>query len=153
MTATAEPSMGGTRGTPRLAGLVVAALAVVVLMAACSDDSDSSSATTAAPTVCDDAQALSSSVDELKDVDVVAEGTDGASAAISAVKDDLAALSESAGDELRPQVQAVQDAVDELETAVANVGSDPAGTALEAVSKVTASASTLVATLDAGACG
>ena len=153
MTATAERSMGGARSTSRLALRVVAALAVAVLMAACGDDDGSSSATTAAPTVCDDAKALSSSVDELKNVDLASQATDGATAAISAVKDDLAALSKSAGDELRPQVQAVQDAIDELETAVGNLGSDPAGTALEAVSKVAASASTLIATLDEGACG
>ena len=84
---------------------------------------------------------------------MVAEGTDAASAAISAVKDDLTALRESAGDEVRPQVQAVEDAIDELETAVENLDSDPAGTALDAVSEVASSASALIATLDDGACG
>jgi len=146
--------MNGRPGSSRLARRVFAALAVAMLMAACGDDDDSSSTTTA-PTddVCDDAQALSASVDELNDVDLAAEGTDGASAAISAVKDDLTAFSESASEELQPQVQAVEDAIDELETAVDNLDSDPAGTVLQAVSDVASSASTLIATLDAGACG
>ena len=153
-------------GSSRLARRVLAVLAVAMLMAACSDDDDSASstttatdesttiATTTAPdALCDDADALSSSVADLEDVDLVAEGTDGASAAISAVQDDLAAFSESAGDELEPQVQAVEDAIDELQTAVDNLDTDPAGTALQAVSDVATSASTLIATLDDGACG
>lgn len=148
----------------RLVRRVLAVLAVAMLMAACGDDSGSSSTTTASaesttiPTttapddLCGDAEALRSSVSELEDVDLVAEGTNGASAAISAVQDDLAALSESAGDDLQPQVQAVEDAIDELDTAVDNLDSDPA-TALEAVANVATSASALIATLDDGACG
>jgi hypothetical protein len=50
-------------------------------------------------------------------------------------------------------VQAVEDAIDELETAVDNLDNDPAGTALQAVSDVATSVSTLIATLDEGACG
>ncbi len=151
-----------TGGSSRVARRVLAVLAVALLMAACSDDDDSASSTTAAADestttasddVCDDAEALRSSVAELEDVDLVAEGTDGATAAISAVQDDLAAFGESAGDELQPQVQAVEDAIDELETAVDNLDSDPAGTALNAAANVAASASTLIDTVDDGSCG
>ena len=138
----------------RMATRVFAAGAVAMLMAACGDDDDSSSSTTdPADDVCTDSQALSASVDDLKDVDLVAEGTDGASAAITAVKDDLAAFSESAGDEVQPEVQAVEDAIDELETAMDNLDSDPAGTARQAVSDVASSVSALIATFDDGACG
>ena len=77
------------------------------------------------------------SVDALANVDVVAEGTNGVTAAVSDVKDDLAALRSSAGDELEPQVQAVQDAVDELETAAADVDSGGASAAVTAVSELT----------------
>ena len=96
---------------------------------------------------------MTASVDDLKDLDLAAEGTNGATAAITAVKDDLSAFAESAGDEVQPQVQAVEDAIDELETAVDNLDSDPAGTALQAVSDVASSTSALIATLDDGACG
>jgi hypothetical protein len=96
---------------------------------------------------------LQSSVAALKDVDLVAEGTNAASAAISAVKDDLTALKESAGDELQPQVQDVEDSVDELETAVDNLDDDGGAAALDAVANVASSASTLVGSLEDGACG
>jgi hypothetical protein len=135
----------------RIARRVVAGAVIALLVTACGGADDSSSPTSApADDVCQDAEALRSSVDELKDVDLVAEGTNGANAAISAVKDDLAAISESAGDELRPQVQAVEDSIDELETKVDN--NDGAAAALEAVSKVASSASTLVGSLEDGAC-
>ncbi len=73
--------------------------------------------------VCADRDALRTSVDSLQDVDVAAEGTNGLEAALGDVKDDLAALSASAGAELQPQVQAVQDAVGQVETAAANLDS------------------------------
>lgn len=147
--------MDGGRSSARLARRAFAVLAVGMLLAACGDDDDSSSTTTTAPAddVCADSQALSASVDDLKDLDLAAEGTNAATAAITAVKDDLTAFSESAGDEVQPQVQAVQDAIGELETAVENLGSDPGGTALQAVSDVASSTSALIATLDDGACG
>ena len=93
------------------------------------------------------------SVDALADVDLVAEGTNGAKSAISAVKDDLAALRSSAGSELEPEVQAVQDAVDDLETAVGNLDSGGATQAVTAVSDLVTSAGTLLDSLEDGACG
>jgi hypothetical protein len=139
----------------RIARWVAAGVAITLLMAACGgDDDDSSSSTTAtSDPVCADAEALQSSVANLKDVDLVAEGTNGASAAISAVRDDLDALKESAGDELQPQVQDVEDSIDALETAVDNIDADGAAAALEAVANVASSASTLVGSLEDGACG
>jgi hypothetical protein len=138
----------------RIARWVAIGVIITVLMAACGDDDDSSSSTTAASDpVCADAEALQSSVAALKDVDLVAEGTNAASAAISAVKDDLTALKESAGDELQPQVQDVEDSVDELETAVDNLDDDGGAAALDAVANVASSASTLVGSLEDGACG
>ncbi len=94
----------------------------LVVGTSCGDDDESSStaaattvgeATGAAPTVasvspatssstpaastgsgdmCPEREALSSSVSALGDVDLVAEGTNGVTAAVDAVKDDLAAL-------------------------------------------------------------
>jgi hypothetical protein len=155
---------------------VVACLAMAALVAACgSDDSSSTSdsatvtspasaastsdstpdETSAAPSgdVCADREALRDSVAALADVDLVAEGTNGAKAAISAVKDDLAALRSSAGSELEPEVQAVQDAVDDLETAVGNLDSGGATQAVTAVSDLVTSSGTLLDSLEDGACG
>ena len=132
---------------------VVAVVAIVVLVGACGGDDDSSTTTagvtttiaapattasaatgttvagsSAAPSsdVCADRNELASSVEALQDVDVAAEGTNGVEAAIADVKDDLDALRTSAGAELQPQVEAVQDAVDTLETAVDDFDSNGA---------------------------
>jgi hypothetical protein len=66
-------------------------------------------------------------------------------AAVADVKDDLAALRTSAGAQLQPQLQAVQDAIGDLESAVAE---DDAGAAATAVSGLATSAGTLLASLD-----
>ncbi len=160
---------------------VVAGVAIGVLVAACGGDDDSSTTVTvdvttsiaaaattapaatgttvtgssAAPSsdVCADRDELASSVEALQDVDVVAEGTNGVEAAIADVQDDLDALKASAGAELQPQVQAVQDAVDELETAVQSLDTAGAGETLTAVSNLAGAAGTLLASLEDGACG
>jgi hypothetical protein len=104
--------------------------------------------------VCADREALRSSVDALVDVDVVAEGTDGVTAAIADVKDNLTALRGSAGDELQPDVQAVQDAVDDLETTVdtGTIGSGGAADAAAAIATLGDAANSLLASLDAVTC-
>jgi hypothetical protein len=103
--------------------------------------------------MCADREALSSSVDALKAVDLRAEGTNGVTAAVDAVKDDLATLRGSLSAELQPQAQAVQDAVDELETAVADLGSGGAAASAAAVTNLSTTAGTLLDSLEAGACG
>jgi ABC-type enterochelin transport system substrate-binding protein len=160
----------------RVVRQVVACLAMAALVASCGSDDSSSTAdstgattsqaatstadsaadeTSSAPSgdVCADREALRDSVAALADVDLVAEGTNGAKSAISAVKDDLAALRTSAGSELEPEVQAVQDAIDELESAVGNLDSGGATQAVTAVSDLVTSSGTLLDSLDAGACG
>ena len=127
----------------RVVRWVVAGVAIAVLVASCgSEDGSSSTAATSVPAgdVCEDREALRSSVDDLEGIDLRAEGAEGVTDAVTAVKDDLAALRDSAGDELRPEVQAVQDAVDELETAVGNLGSGGAADAVTAASDLVSAA-------------
>ena len=120
--------------------------------AAAGTTSESSNA--ASGDVCADRDALRTSMEALQDVDLVAEGTSGVTAAVSAIQDDLAALRDSAGAELQPDVQAVQDALDQLQTAVADLGSGgAAAAAVTALSNVATSARTLLDSLDAGVCG
>ena len=153
--------------TSRIARWVVAGLAVGVLMASCGDDDEPSStpsSTTAVTTtttasdsapsgdVCADREALRSSVEDLKDVDVQTEGAQGLPAAITSLKGDLVALQGSVDAEVKPQVQDVQDAVDELETAVADIESDGASKALSAVADVASSAATLLDSLESAQC-
>ena len=171
---------GLSRTTRRV---VVCVAIGLVVCTSCGDDDESSStvaattvveSTSAAPTVasvspaassstpaasagsgdmCADREALSSSVAAIGDVDLVAEGTNGVTAAVDAVKDDLAALRGSVSAELRPQVQAVQDALDELETAAADLGSGGAAATATAVSNLATVAGTLLDSLQAGVCG
>ena len=76
--------------------LIVPIAAIGLLLASCSDDDGGSSTaaseqTTTTVSACAEADALRASVDELGAVDVQAEGTDGVTAAVDTVKDDLAA--------------------------------------------------------------
>lgn len=170
-----------TSGTSaRIARSVLACVAAGALLASCGSDDDAASIATAPATgatsavettasaagstasesstavsgdVCADREALRSSVADLTDVDLVAEGTNGVEPAVEAVKEDLAALRSSAESELEPEVQAVEDAVDELETAVADLGSGGAAEAATAVSDLAEAASTLLDELDQGSCG
>jgi len=159
---------------------VVVFAAVGALVASCGSDDDSSStasspttgattsaaATTSATSTgdstasdssdapsgdaCADRDALRSSVAALTDVDLVAEGTNGVKTAVSAVKDDLAAVRTSVGSELQPEVQAVQDGIDELEAAVDAGGAAEAATAL---SNLAGAAATLLDSLETRPCG
>ena len=139
--------MKGSDSSPPVVRRLVACVVLGIVLVSCGDDDDSSS------DVCADREALRTSVDALTNVDVVAEGTNGVTAAVSDVKDDLAALRSSAGAELEPQVQAVQDASTKLETAVAEIDSGGAAAAVTAVPSLTDSAGTLLDSLEAGACG
>ncbi len=139
---------------------VVACVALTAVVASCGgdDDDDSSSAatTTTTASVCADREALQTSVDSLQNVDLVAEGTNGVNAAIDDVQEDLTALQTSASAELQPEVEAVQDDVDELKTAAENLdsgGAAGAADAAAAVADVASSASTLLDSLADGACG
>jgi hypothetical protein len=152
-----------------------------VLLVSCGDDDDTSTATTASASVttaasatttasstatttgssaappsdelCADREALRTSVDKLKDIDLAAEGIDGVKSAVTGVKDDLEALRASAGDELKPQVDAVQGDIDDLEAAIEQLGSGGAAAAVSAVSSLVSSAGTLLDELESGACG
>ena len=133
-----------------------------MLAASCGDDDDDPSSadpsttetTTTAPAddLCEDREALRSSVDALKGVDVRAEGTDGVETALAAVQDDLVEVGESADSALQPEVDAVQDAIDELEPAVEAIGDGGAAEAATAIAAVATSAATLIESLDDAQC-
>jgi hypothetical protein len=93
---------------------------------------------------------LKSSIEALTDVDLTEDGAKGVEAAVGEVKDDLEALGDSVGDELKPEVEGVQDALDGLQSAVESGGMSQA---LSAVSTLASSAATLVASLENASCG
>ena len=108
-----DDDSASTAATTPATPLATAGTTSTETTAPAAESSATGSSTAPSGDVCADREALRTSVDALTNVDVVAEGTNGVTAAVSDVKEDLAALRSSAGDELQPQVQAVQDAVDE----------------------------------------
>ena len=150
-----------------LIGLVL----LCALLVACGDDSTSSSSTattgasaqatatgtasptggTASPTgseqLCADYDAFKSSIEDLKNVDIVKSGTSGLQAAVDKVKTSLQSLRTSAADEAKDQIQAVEDSLKDLETAISNVSSGGEAAVVTAAATVVSSGSALVQSL------
>ncbi len=172
--------MNRSNGSSAVVRQVIACFAVCTVVTACGDDDDSSATTeavgtgvadtteemttaamTVAPTTagvpsgdaCADREALRSSVTALTDVDVVAEGTNGLTAAVDAVKSDLDKVRESAGSAVRPQVQAVQDAIAATEAGLDNLGDGGAAEVATALSALSTATTTLLTSLEGGPCG
>ena len=171
-----KPNVNSWRTSRRIAACV----AVGLFLAACGSDDENSSSTdtvnagtSAVESVppaasdateepagtsdaggdpCADRDALRTSIEGLTDVDVVAEGTNGLEAAIAAVTDDLAAVQESAGDDIQPEVDAVQSALDEVEAAVSTGSAENAAEIAASLATLTATASELLEALDSGPC-
>ena len=105
-----------------IAGSALACLAV--LLVGCSSDSKSSSpssTTTSKDAVCADKTALENSVKSLKNVDLTG-GESAVTSAVDKVQTNLDALRGSVKADLKPQVDDVKAALDQLETAVRNFG-------------------------------
>ena len=114
--------------------VAVAIIAITGVLAACGGDN--SPAATVAPTttttttttatttaaVCAARDALTSSIADLKNVDIVKNGVSALQTALSAVTDNLKAVASSASQELQPEVKALQDSLAQLATAIKDVG-------------------------------
>jgi hypothetical protein len=106
----------GRKGKPMMAKVAAAAALLVVLSAAaCSDDDDDP---------CDEEAALEQSVEELRNVDVVATGTDGLNAAVDNVKTDTQDLKDAVAEDLKPQVEALETAVSDAEEILSGIDND-----------------------------
>ena len=97
--------------------------ALLILGVGCSDDE--------ASPVCDARDDVASSVEELRNIDVVDDGLDALRADLDAVADGLARFRAEAGNELEPQIDAVRDAVDQIRSAV-----DAGGSATEVAAAI-----------------
>jgi uncharacterized phage infection (PIP) family protein YhgE len=95
--------------------LIPVLAALLLVGAACSDDDVSPA--------CEAREQLQSSVEELRNVDVLDDGLDTLRADLDTVSDDLATLRTEAGDELAPQIDAVRASIDELRSTVDSGGS------------------------------
>jgi archaellum component FlaC len=87
----------------------------VLLLAGAACDDDVSSA-------CEAQQKLESSVDDLRNIDVVDDGVDALRTDVDAVADNLATFRAEAGTELEPDVDAVQAAVDQVRSTLESSG-------------------------------
>lgn len=115
-------------------------LGVLGLLGACASDDPSSTAATATTSaasttasssasasasatgteVCAARDDLKKSIDDLKSYDVVKNGTSGLQSAITDVQTNLDAVKSSAGADVQPQVTSLQDALNDLTTAISN---------------------------------
>ena len=68
------------------------------------------------------------------------------------MQEDLTAVGESADAELQPEVDALQDAIDELGPAVENIGDGGAAQAATAIGDVAAAAGNLIESLQDAEC-
>ena len=92
--------------------IVVLAVSLIVAAACSDDDSNGDANGTAAPSVCDQADTLQQSVDELAQLDVIAVGLDGLNAAVAQVTVDLESLSVLVGTETADEAAALKDAIE-----------------------------------------
>lgn len=135
---------------------VTRALALVVIglaLAACGDDSDSSGDSDATPeeAFCESGDQLETDVDALLDMDVTAEGTDAVEEAYSTVRDDTDALVANGQEFAADDINALEQAVDELGAALDALSGDLTAAngadVLTAVSDIGTAAESLQTTL------
>jgi hypothetical protein len=124
-----------------LSGTAVVALALTV--AGCGSDSDSgssSSSTTAQQAVCKDKSALEDSVKSLTNLDLATAGEGKIESDAEDVQKNLDALGQSVKANLKPEVDALKSAVQDLEDAIKGFGDQSLSQSLQdtgsAISKV-----------------
>ena len=84
---------------------------------------DTESTGTASAEVCAAKEDLQTSITDLKDVNIASSGTSGLQSAITKIKDNLSTLRSAAGDQLKPEIDAFQTSLDDLQKAIENVSS------------------------------
>jgi hypothetical protein len=137
--------------TRRPLGTALLAAAALVVLAACGGDNSSSSVgtatttastaaaaattvpVTASPALCSARADLRTSVQDLQNIDLVKNGTNGVKDALTKVKDNLAAVRSAAGSDLQPQITAFDTALKGLQTAVDSSAAAAIATSLKDV--------------------
>jgi len=120
---------------------------------ACSDSKgDTKSTTTTTVSFCDDRDALRTSVDKLKNVNVVEDGTSALNSAVSEVGQAVDALAKSGKSEIQPQVDAVKSSLSKLESAIGDASSSGLAPVATAAGEVATAAGKLVTEVEALPC-
>jgi hypothetical protein len=97
--------------------------------------------------ICQARDQLRTSITDLTNTQVVAEGTNAIKAAVGQVQTALDGVKAAAKDDYQAQVTSVQTALQDLQTAVANLGSGDAADNLRAVSQAITATGAAAATL------
>ena len=122
---------------------------------ACSESSsngDAKSTTSTTADVCDDRDALRDSVDELRNVNVVEDGTSALDAAVSGVEQAVDALAQSGSDAIRPELDAVKSSLSKLGSAISDVSSTGLQPVATAAAEAGEAAGTLLTEVEALPC-
>ena len=96
--------------------IIVVLAGALIVAAACSDgDGNGDGNGTAAPSVCDQAEILQQSVDELAQLDVIAAGTNGLTAAMEQVRSDAESLTVLVGTDVADDAAVLTDAIEQAD--------------------------------------
>jgi hypothetical protein len=126
---------------------------VLLATAACGDDSSSSAGTTTTTeSVCDQATALKASVQDLKNVDVVKNGTAALQAPVATIQKETDALIATGKQELQPQADAFKSSLTVLQTAVSEVEAKGVASVATAASSAVTAADALLQQTDSLKC-
>ena len=148
-------------------------LALTLGATACGDDSSSSSEGTSGTTasgsatteagsattkagssdeLCDERAALRSSIEDLKNVDVLKNGTSALEEPLADIKDNVAAVRSAASSEVKPQADALNSAIQDLEDAAKNLSASGVAAVASAASGVATAGNDLMKSLDSLKC-
>ena len=119
---------------------------------AASTVADSGPAGSSSTELCDAADELKASLADLASVEVVKNGTSAITDALDEIKDDLTAVRSAAGSDMKPDVDAFQQSVDELQTVVAASGTPPISDVVSGVRDVATNGATLLTSLGNAGC-
>jgi hypothetical protein len=102
--------------------------------------------------LCDERAALRSSIEDLKNVDVLKDGTSALEEPLADVKDNVAAVRSAASSEVKPEADALNSAIQDLENAVKNPSAGGIAAVATAASKVASAGTALMTSLDSLKC-
>lgn len=114
-----QPTTTSRIGVARLVLTGVALLLTGLALAACGSTSSSE------PTYCDNINSLKQSVKAVSEVNVVQNGTSALKSSVTQVKDNLAAVEETAGEEFASQTSQLKSSVDQLTSTAQSLKSSP----------------------------
>jgi len=145
------PAVPRHRSRVALRVLGIASIACAGALTACGSDSDSD-AESSQEIFCEAGQSLRNSVAGIADIDIVSGGTDAVTEQFSAIQDDVTELRESGADVASEEIDALGTAVDDVESALSDLGDDisisGASTVGDAIVNLVSAAGALIERLD-----